>query len=51
MEIKQARAGQVETHKRKLKARKSLGKGGSLLARDALQKIKDKCRKEADDVL
>jgi hypothetical protein len=51
MEIKQARAGQVETHKRKLEAWKSLGKGGSLLARDALQKIKDKRRKEADDVL
>jgi hypothetical protein len=51
MEIKQARAGQVETHKRKLEARKSLGKGGSLLASDALQKIKIKRRKEADDVL
>jgi hypothetical protein len=51
MEVKQARAGQVETHKRKLQAWKSLGKGGSLLASDALQKIKDKRRKEADDIL
>jgi hypothetical protein len=51
MEIKQARAGQVETHKRKLEARKSLGKGGSLLASDALQKIKNKRKKEADDTL
>jgi hypothetical protein len=51
MEVKQARASQVETHKRKLQARKSLGKGGSLLASDALQKIKDKRRKEADDIL
>jgi hypothetical protein len=51
MEIKQARASQVETHKCKLEAQKSLGKGGSLLASDALQKIKIKRRKEADDVL
>ncbi|KAN0074286.1 hypothetical protein V8E54_008223, partial [Elaphomyces granulatus] len=40
-----------QTHKRKLNARKSLGKGGSILARDALQKIKDKRRQEADDKL
>jgi hypothetical protein len=51
MEVKQARAGQIEAHKRKLIARKSLGKGGSLLASEALQKIKDKRRKEADEVL
>jgi hypothetical protein len=51
MEIKQARAGQVETHKSKLEARKSLGNGGSLLASDALQKIKNKRKKEADDTL
>jgi membrane-bound lytic murein transglycosylase len=37
--------------KRKLHARKSLGKGGSILAHDALQKIKDKRRQEADDKL
>ena len=51
MEVKQARTRQIETHKRKLTARKSLGKGGSLLASEALQKIKDKRRKEADEVL
>jgi hypothetical protein len=51
MEIAQARAGQIATHKRRLNARKSLGKGGSILARDALQKIKDKRRQEADDKL
>ncbi|KAN0074998.1 hypothetical protein V8E54_007609 [Elaphomyces granulatus] len=51
MEVAQARAGAIQTHKRKLNARKSLGKGGSILARDALQKIKDKRRQEADDKL
>ena len=51
MEIAQAHTGAVETHKRKLQARKSLQKGGSLLASDALQKIKDKKRKEADENL
>jgi DDE superfamily endonuclease len=51
MEVAQARAGAIQTHKRKLHARKSLGKGGSILARDALQKIKDKRRQEADDKL
>jgi hypothetical protein len=51
MEIAQARTGAIETHKRKLDARKSLGKGGSILASDALQKIKDKRRNEADDNL
>jgi hypothetical protein len=45
MEVKQTRAGQIEAHKRKLTARKSLGTGGSLLASEALQKIKDKRRK------
>jgi hypothetical protein len=51
MEVKQACVGQMEAHKRKLIACKSLGKGGSLLASEALQKIKDKRRKEADEVL
>src|ERR1700735_3746321 len=51
MEVAQARAGAIQTHKRKLNARKSLGKGGSILARDALQNIKDKRRQEADDKL
>ena len=49
IEIAQAYAGAKATHKRKLIARKSLGRGGSLLARDALQKIKDKRRQEADN--
>jgi hypothetical protein len=51
MEIAQARASQTEAHKRRLTARKSLSKGGSILASDAFQKIKDKRRKEADDKL
>jgi hypothetical protein len=51
MEVAQARAGAIQTHRRKLNARKSLGKGGSVLARDALQKIKDKRRQESDDRL
>jgi hypothetical protein len=51
MEVAQARAGAVEAHKRKLNARKSLSKGGSILACDALKKIKDKKRKEADEGL
>ena len=51
IEIAQAQAGAKATHKRKLIARRSLGKGGSLLARDTLQKIKDKRRQEADDKL
>src|SRR5438045_9407014 len=51
MEIAQAHAGAKATHKCKLIAWRSLGKGGSLLACDALQKIKDKRRQEADDKL
>jgi hypothetical protein len=51
MEVAQAYIGAKATHKRKLIARKSLGKGGSLLACDALQKIKDKQRQEAEDKL
>jgi cellobiose-specific phosphotransferase system component IIA len=49
MEVAHARAGAIETHKRKLDARKSLAKGGSITASDALQRVKDKRRKEADD--
>jgi hypothetical protein len=51
MEIQQARAGQVEAHKKKLTARKSLAKGGSLPAIDALQSIAKKRKKEADEAL
>jgi len=51
MEVAQAREGAIATHKRKLNARRSLGKGGSILACDVFQKIKDKKRKEADDNL
>jgi hypothetical protein len=50
MEVAQARADAIQTHKRKLNARKSLGKGGSILA-PMLQKTKDKRRQEADDKL
>jgi hypothetical protein len=41
----------VEAHKKKLTARKSLAKGGSLLASDALQTIAEKRKKEADEAL
>jgi hypothetical protein len=51
MEVTQARTGAIATHKRKLNARKSLNKGGSILANDVFQKIKDKRRNKADDNL
>jgi hypothetical protein len=51
MEIAQACAGQVATHKAKLNTRQSLGKGGSILAIDALHKIKVKTRKDAEEKL
>jgi hypothetical protein len=51
MEILQARAGQVEAHKKRLSARKSLSKGGSLLASVALTTMAEKRKKEADEVL
>ena len=51
MEILQARGGAIEVYKKRLKARRSLAKGGSLLASDALQKIAEKRRKEADEIL
>jgi hypothetical protein len=49
MEVTQARAGQIATHK--LKARQSLGRGGSILASDALVKTKEKRRKAAADLV
>jgi hypothetical protein len=49
LEVTQARAGAIATHKRRLNTRKSLGKGGSLLAADALETIKTKRRNEAND--
>jgi hypothetical protein len=51
MEVMQARAGQIETHKKREISRKSLSKGGSLIASDALQKMAEKRRKEANEVL
>jgi hypothetical protein len=51
MEIMQARAAQIEQHKKREISRKSLSKGGSLMASDALQKKAEKRRKEADEVL
>jgi hypothetical protein len=51
MEIAQTHASAKVTYKHKLTTRKSLGRGGSLLALDALQKIKGKRRQEADDKL
>lgn len=51
MEIRQARAGAIETEKKRLYARKSLGKGSSILASEAVQKMKEKRLQEADDKL
>jgi hypothetical protein len=51
MEIAQACVNTKAIHKHKLTAQRSLGRGGSLLARNALQKIKDKRRQEADNKL
>lgn len=51
MEIKQAYAGQVATHKAKLNARRSLQRGGSILALDALNQKKVKARKAAEEKL
>jgi hypothetical protein len=51
MEIGQAYAGQVMTYKRKLDARRSLQKGGSILASTALAKSKKKRRDAAESVL
>ena len=51
IEILQAWAGQVEVHKKRLSACKSLAKGGSLLASVALTTMAKKRRKEADEVL
>lgn len=51
MEIAQAHASQKEAYKHRLTTCKSLGKGGSILACNILQRIKEKYRKEADDRL
>lgn len=51
MKIQHARAGQLDVQKRKAKARKTLLKGGSMLASDALEKMAVKRRKEADEAL
>jgi hypothetical protein len=51
IEVIQARAGQIEAHKKREISRKSLSKGGSLIASNALQKIAEKRRKEADKIL
>jgi hypothetical protein len=51
MEITQAYANTKATYKHKLTAWKSLGRGGSLFARDVLQRVKEKRRQEADDKL
>jgi hypothetical protein len=51
MEVLHARAGQIEVQKKRAIARRSLSKGGSLLASEALQKMAEKRRKEADEVL
>ena len=51
IEIDQAHASQVMTYKRKLDARKSLQKGGSILASTALAKSRKKRRDAAESVL
>ena len=51
MEIKQARVGQIATHKAKLNARLSFQKGGSILDLDALAQKKVKARKAAEEKL
>jgi len=51
MDMKKARASQVESHKAKLNARLSFQKGGSILASDALEQKKVKARKAAEEKL
>jgi hypothetical protein len=51
IEVAQACTRQIETYKRKLHTHKSLSKGGSILAINALQRIGDKRRKEADNII
>jgi hypothetical protein len=51
IEINVARKGQIATHKRKLNARKSLQKGGSILASNTLDRSKKKRWYEADEKL
>ena len=51
IEVKQACKAKVNRLKAKLHSYKTLGKGGSILASNALKKIKIKDRKEAEDTL
>jgi hypothetical protein len=51
MEIQHVQEEQLEIQKKRAISRKSLSKGGSLLASDALQKMAQKRRKEADEAL
>jgi hypothetical protein len=51
MEIAQACAGQIAIYKAMLNARQSLGKGGSILAIEALDKIKVRTRKNTEEKL
>jgi hypothetical protein len=51
IEVLQARTAQIAKHTRKEISRKSLLKGGSLIASDALKKIAQKRQKEANKVL
>jgi hypothetical protein len=47
IEVSQARAGQIKTHKRKLNAQKGFQKEGFILANTALNKSKKKLRDTA----
>jgi hypothetical protein len=51
IEVMQAHASQIATHKAKLNSRLSLSKGGSILVSDALIKIKEKRRKATKDLV
>ena len=51
IEINNANTAQLQVYKNKLSARKSIQKGGSRLVCKALDKIKDKIRKEAENKL
>jgi len=51
MEIESVHKGQIDTHKRKLNAQKSLQKGGSILASDTIHRSKLKRREHAQKVL
>jgi hypothetical protein len=51
MEVMQACAAQIEGHIKKERLRKRILKGGFILAINALDKIAEKRRKEANKVL